>query len=93
MQLLTGPIAIALDALSFLVSGVLLLTIRVREAVPSVERREGMRTEIREGLAFVLGDPVLRRLAMSSGTANLFSAIAGSVILIFAVRDWSWRPP
>lgn len=92
VQLLTGPIAIALDALSFLVSGLFLVVIGRREDPPSVEQSGSMLAEIREGLAFVLGDPILRRIAASSALANLFSSVAGSVILIFAVRDLGLTP-
>jgi hypothetical protein len=52
IQILTAPIAIALDALSFLISALFLRTIRSEEpAPPAPETRTSVLAEIREGLA------------------------------------------
>ena len=65
VKLLTAPIAIAIDALSFLVSAVLLGTIRRPEPPPPpASEREPVLDEIREGLRLVVRDPVLRGLAL-----------------------------
>ena len=64
VQLLTAPFAIAIDALSFVASALLLGSIRRREAPPPLpEDREPVLDEIREGLRLVVHDPVLRRFA------------------------------
>ena len=64
VQLLTGPITIVINAVTYLVSAVLLLTVRHTEAPPPPrEDREPVLDEIRQGLRLVRHDPVLRAFA------------------------------
>ncbi len=88
VQIAGAPMAIAIDAVSFLVSGLFLVAIRRPEPLPGGDRlRTSMLDDIREGLRFVLGHPLLRPITAATAIANLFSAIASSVLLIFAVRE------
>jgi hypothetical protein len=86
-----APFAVALDALSFLGSGLFIFWIRRPELPPDHHAgdglpRPGFRTEMAEGLRWVVGSPYLRSIAMCTGSSNLFSSIAFSVELVFAVR-------
>lgn len=57
IQLMTAPIALIVDALSFLVSALSLGLIRAVEPAPSTpERRQGIRREIAEGFGVVARD-------------------------------------
>ena len=58
VQTLTAPIALLADAVSYLVSAVLLLKIRPTEPAPSEAKGLG----IGEGLRFVARSPILRSL-------------------------------
>jgi MFS family permease len=40
-----------------------------------------------EGLRYVLGHAYLKNIAACTATANLFGTVAGSVLLVFAVRE------
>ena len=71
IPLLTAPGAIALDAISYVVATLSLLTIRRRQAPPSAGRRGGIRRELVEGLAFVGRSSILRSLLMCGAIANL----------------------
>ncbi|MDQ1397484.1 MAG: hypothetical protein QOG64_2743 [Acidimicrobiaceae bacterium] len=89
IELVGSPLAILADAASFACSGLAILLIRKQE--PPVERaagdqRPGMRTEIGEGLRYVLGHPLLRPQAMCTGTSNLFSMMGMAVATVFMVR-------
>jgi MFS family permease len=88
---LTAPYAILLDAVSFLASGLFILRIRKEEPRPEVPTVDGRKTslwtELKEGLRFVLGNPNLRAQAGCTATSNLFSSVAFSIILVFAVRE------
>ena len=76
VQVLTAPIAIAIDALSYVASAVLLWTIRVPEAPPPPrEDREPVLSEIRDGLRLVRHDPILRAFA---GAQMALAALWGS---------------
>jgi predicted MFS family arabinose efflux permease len=80
--------AIALDAVSFLVSGVAVAAIRTRESKPEVPEggHRSLVHDIGEGVRFVFGNVLLRAIAATTATANLFSGIATAVEVVFLVR-------
>ncbi|MEV0576180.1 MFS transporter [Streptomyces sp. NBC_01463] len=89
IQALTAPVAVVVDALTFLVSAVLIGRVGVDEptaatadpAAPSLARRA------REGLVFVVRHPVLRATLGCAATVNFFTFVAGSgLIVLFASR-------
>jgi MFS family permease len=86
IQWLTGPVAIFLDALSFLASALFVGLIRKRELKPDRKPDAHLGREIREGVRFVLGNRLLRSIAMCTGTFNLFSAISGAMALVLLAR-------
>ena len=87
IQVLTAPIAIAVDAVSFLVSAVLLGGIRVVEPSPRpVEQRPSVVNEIRDGLRLTLRDPILRPLALADAAVAGFWGVFGAVYLVFATE-------
>lgn len=90
---LTAPIAILIDALSFVASAGLLGTIRRPEApAPPVADRAPVIDEIRVGLRLVLHDPVLRGLV--GGTMGLAAmwGIFGATWLLFVTEDLRLDP-
>jgi MFS family permease len=92
IQWLTAPIAIAVDAVSFLVSAVFLRGIRGEEPAPRPSgAREPVLTEIREGLVRTLGDPILRPLALADAAVAGFWGVFGSVFFVFAT-DLGFSP-
>lgn len=93
VQLFTAPMAILIDALSFLASALLLTRIRTPEALPAPpEFREGFRREVSEGLAALRESPVLVRLTASSVLLELSTRVVGTVIVLFMVRDLGFSP-
>jgi MFS family permease len=92
VDLLRAPVAILFDAISFLVSALFLFGIRKKEQnVPTREQRReaksSMRTELREGLAWVLGNPYLRTVSTSTATFNLFGSMFFTILTIYIVRE------
>jgi predicted MFS family arabinose efflux permease len=86
---LTAPYAIALDAVSFLVSTAFMLPIRAPETLP--ERREGepkpkMLPELKEGLLYVVRHRHLKWIAMCTGTSNFFGQIGFSILILYIAR-------
>lgn len=93
IQLLSAPIAIAIDAASFLVSAVLLGGIRRHEpARPPVSSREPVLREVREGIGIVRSSPVLRALTGAHGATHLSWGIFGTSYLLFAINDVGLPP-
>ena len=88
VSLLTAPYAIVADAASFVVSAVLVTTIRRREAPVVVEAStpRSMRREIWTGLRYVFRHPLLRPLIWQIGLGNFFLSILSSILIVYAVR-------
>jgi len=92
IQLLTAPIAIVIDAASFIVSAVLLGTIRRDEARPARSERRRMLAEIGEGAAIVRHDPVLRALLLTQMCQAVMWGVFGAVYLIYAFEQLDLGP-
>jgi MFS family permease len=93
IQAFTAPIAIAIDAVTFVVSAVLLGTIRKKEPPPTPhEDREPVLREIRDGLRITLRSPLLRALALSHGGTHILWGIFGTSYLIFATNELKLDP-
>ena len=85
--------AMAADSISYAVSVLSLLAIRVQEEPPQPGRRRRLRrADIAEGLSFVLRHPILRKIVACTGTANLFGGMAAAIEIIFLVRLLHVRP-
>jgi len=91
IQLIGGARAVAVDAVSFLVSALALALIRKPEPEPqpgTASGKTGFIPEMREGIDVVFKNPILWRIAGCTATTNLGSnMIFGAVFLIFAYRD------
>lgn len=90
IELVKAPLAILADAVSFVVSALLLLGIPPAEedsAAPEQAERRGMRAELAEGLRYILREPHIRAIATCTATFNFFSNVVGAVILVYAVRQ------
>ncbi len=82
-----APLVLLVDALSFLGSALFLGRIRHREEPPSRAGRRPLRTEIGEGLRFVVGQPLLRRIVATTATSNAASNLGGGLLVLYVVRD------
>jgi len=93
VQLLTAPIAIAIDALTYVASALLLWTIRVPEAPPPPrEDREPVMAEIRDGLRLVRHDPILRAFVGAQMALAALWGIFGAVWFLFVLEDLQLGP-
>jgi MFS family permease len=86
VQLLTAPIAILVDVVSFVVSAFFVWLIRTPEPEPTAERRS-VRSEIREGLQVVFGNPILRPMSQGIALHFLFVLVISTIFILYAVRD------
>jgi MFS family permease len=87
IKVIGAPLTIALDAVSFLGSALFVRRIRHVDTPPPREDRRPLVEEIREGLAFVLKNPLLWRITACTGTANFFSSMTGAMLVIFALTE------
>lgn len=85
--------AMTADAVSYVVSVVSLLSIRTREPAPGPAPADrSLRAEVAEGLKFVVGHPILRKIVACTGTANLFISMATALEIVYLVRVLHVRP-
>ena len=87
VAVLTAPVAILADAVSFFVSAFLLGIIRTPEHAPPREQRRSLRAELGEGLRYVLGHRYQRGMVASVAIANFFGQVVFSILIVYAVRD------
>jgi MFS family permease len=87
VQGLTAPLAIAFDALSFVVSAGCIVAVRLPEGLPPTEGRRGTLVEVREGLHMVWTHPILRALAAASATNNFFANVLYAVYVLYVTRE------
>ncbi len=94
VQLITAPLAVLVDALSFIASVISLLLIHAPEPAP--ERHAGssssMWSELRAGLGVVLDNPLLRSIAGCTGTSNLFGNALQALFVLYLTRDLGLPP-
>ena len=84
---LTAPIAILADAISFLVSALLLGVIRTTEEAPPREERRSLKSELGEGLRYVLTHRYQRGMVASVALSNFFAQVVFSILLVYGVRE------
>ncbi|WP_432925587.1 MFS transporter [Microbispora sp. CA-135349] len=94
VQALTAPIAVVADALSYAGSALLLLGVRADEKPDDRDARGGGRlwTEIAEGLSFVAGQPVLRRVAAVGALMMLSFGLWSATVPLYLVREVGTSP-
>lgn len=93
VQFLSGPLAVIVDAVTFIVSALSLKWIRTPEPKPRPRvLRDSAIREATEGLIVVWRDPTLRALVACSTTIRLAGGAFGAMYMLFAVRDLGLSP-
>ncbi|MFI6645823.1 MFS transporter [Streptomyces sp. NPDC050504] len=90
---LTAPVALAVDAVSYLASALFLT--RMRRADPRPEERPPgarLRDEVAEGLRFVFRDRMLRSLTLTAAISNLCGTVGASMMLVLLAGDLGLSP-
>jgi MFS family permease len=90
---LTAPVTLTADAVSYLCSAIGLLTIRQREDEPErPETGRSIKADIAEGLHAVYGSRILRSLLSQSATFNFFQNAFLTIFVVYAIRDLHLSP-
>jgi MFS family permease len=85
--LITAPITLSADAVSYLFSAAGLISIRQPEPAPEVpEAHTSVRRQIAEGFAAVYGIRLLRTLLSLSAALNLAYGALWTIFVVYAVR-------
>ena len=86
MQWLTAPVAILVDALSFVFSAFRISRLDVTPGVAD-ETSEPLLARARAGMRYLLKHPYLRRSLACSTTVNFFNLMGMALLVLFASRD------
>jgi predicted MFS family arabinose efflux permease len=96
IQLFTAPIAILVDAATFLASAGFVARIRTPESPPAVdasrEERGALVRDVVEGLRAVWRQPILRGMAVSLIFQNLAFGVFGTVYLLYINQEVGFDP-
>lgn len=85
VALVSAPFALLIDALSYLLSGLVLLTVPSRE--PPITSTTTVRSRIAEGLRWIYGHRMLRPLAISTHVWFIGSAMLGTVLPALILKE------
>jgi MFS family permease len=93
VQVLTAPIALVADGLSFLFSAIVIGSIQVVEPppIPPTEQAS-VRSQIAEGLRLVVATPILRAIAGCGAIHNFFSRMIDALFVLYAVKELHLGP-
>ena len=86
VQLVTAPIAIAADAISFVVSAAAVALIRVTETLPPRAERRSIVKEIAEGVGVAIGNRFIRTVLTMSLLFNVAISVGDAVFILYVTR-------
>ena len=92
VTLVGAPLAVLVDAVTFVVSAVLVLTLRVAEERPVPTRAPRLVREIREGVDWVYRGSGLRLLALTTHLWFVGNAVLGAVLAPYALLTLGLDP-
>lgn len=93
VQSLTAPVAVVVDAVSFVLSALLISRVRAPERVdaePAPRRR--LREEVSEGLAHMWQDRRLRAVAGAAANLNFYGLMVWALLVVYLTRELDFRP-
>jgi MFS family permease len=91
VQLVTAPVAIVVDACSFVGSSFFANRARVDEPEPDPAPAP-IRRQLGEGLRFVLGHPLIRAGVACTSTINFFNLMFNAIVVLFMVEELGLSP-
>jgi len=87
VQILTAPIAIAFDALSFVISATAVALVNIRETPPAPSERRSVWTEIAEGMRACLADRFIRTTMTVGALFNVAITMGDAVYILYATQS------
>lgn len=91
-QWLNPPVAVAANALTYLVSAGLLAAIRTPETPPAPSPREHWTREVSQGFRLAWSDAHVRPLLLMESIQGLFGGLFSALYVLFAIRTLGLSP-
>lgn len=92
VQALTAPIAVLFDALTFLVSAAILITIRTRETIHPRDTTKSIWHEIVEGARWMREHEIVFRCVVAIALANIEWFAVQAILVVYATRELGLPP-
>jgi MFS family permease len=92
VQAIGGPLTILINAISYLLSALFLLRIKASEPANIQLHRPDLRREIRDGIAVLWRDSVLRPLLFARFIRTFFGAMLGPFYVLYLVQELRISP-
>lgn len=90
--IISAPFAILATVGTYVASFIALLLTRDHEPPREPDDHEPILREIGEGLRWVFGNPLLRRIVGTTGISNFFSTVSFTLLPIFLLRELGLTP-
>jgi MFS family permease len=91
IELITAPLALVVDALSFVGSALFLTRIKAPEA--PIEHDPGsIRSQVSAGMAFLARDPIMRPTLLAVATMNLFNYCFQGLFVLYVLKHLGIDP-
>ncbi|WP_405772571.1 MFS transporter [Streptomyces sp. NBC_01538] len=87
IKIMGAPLAVLVDALSYLMSGLLLASVKAPDPVPDRGARRSLGSELREGVTWVYRHRTLSSIALTSHAMLLFNSMVTTVFVVFALHS------
>lgn len=92
VQTLTAPVAVAMDAVSYLFAAATVAMIPDRGPGPAGTAATGVVAAIRAGVRVVFGQPVLRAVTLATTTMVFWTSATTATLVLYLLRDLRFAP-
>ena len=92
VQLLTAPVTLLVDAVSFIGSAMFLGRIGVEEPAVEQDGQESVLESLRNGFRYVFGDELIRPELLCTATINLFNFVFHAIFVLYATKELGVKP-
>ncbi|WP_406109762.1 MFS transporter [Streptomyces sp. NBC_01003] len=87
IKIMGAPLAVLVDAVTYLMSALLLASVKAPDPVPDGGARRSLGSELREGVAWVYRHRTLASIALTSHAMLLFNSMVSTVFVVFALNE------
>ncbi|WP_329579284.1 MFS transporter [Streptomyces sp. NBC_01361] len=87
IKIMGAPLAVLVDAVTYLMSALLLTSVNAPDPVPDGGARRSLGSELREGVAWVYRHRTLASIALTSHAMLLFNSMVSTVFVVFALNE------
>ena len=93
VQIFTAPVAILIDAITFVLSAGFIAGIRTPEVrTAQIAQQPGVIRDISEGIGILAREPTLRAIAAALAALEFSFGILGTIISLYALRELGFSP-